>query len=55
MNVFLLRRALGWIGTNERKTDLEERSGLGQNGTIHLGLDTEDLEPDPTTEESVSD
>ncbi len=55
MNVFLLRRALGWIGTKERATELEDRPVIGQNGTIHLGLEAEDLEPDPTTEESISD
>lgn len=53
--MFLLRRALGWVGKKEQAVELEERPGIGQNGTIHLGLDTEDLEPDPTTEERVSD
>ena len=53
--MFLLRRALGWVGTKERTVELEERPGIGQNGTIHLGLDAEDLEPDPTTEERVPD
>lgn len=53
--MFLLNRALGWLGGKSARTASQETS-LADGLSVSLGLDEyDDLEPDPTTEEMPAD